>query len=156
MATKVRVVDRGWRKIADNMKRTPQVKAKVGIQGPEAETDRGGITNAGLASIHEFGSPARGIPERSFMRSTFDDKQKNYQKELDRIAGSALDGAELEGEMLLLGEQYRADVIDKIRSGIPPPLSEITIARKGGEATPLIDTGQLLGSISVVIDKGNR
>jgi len=156
MARDVRVVDRGWRKLVDNMKRTPQVKVRVGIQGPEAETDRGGITNAGLASVHEFGSPARGIPERSFMRSTFDEKQKGYQKELDRIAGASLDGAELEGEMLLLGEQYRSDVIDKIRSGIPPALSEITIARKGGEATPLIDTGQLLSSISVVVDKGKR
>lgn len=153
----VKDVDRGWRKIASKMARSTAVRAKVGVQAPEAEIDRGGgLTNAGLAAIHEFGSPPSSIPERSFLRSTFDEKQRGYQKELDRIARAGLDGAALEGEMTLLGEQYRADAIDKIRSGIPPPLAPATIARKGGEATPLIDTGQLVNSIRVVVEKGER
>lgn len=156
MAARITVRDLGWNRIARDATRTPVVRAKVGIQSPEAEVNRGGITNAGLAAVHEFGSPARGIPERSFMRSTFDENQLVYQKEMDRIAGAMLEGAQLEGEMLLLGEQYRGDVIDKIHSNIPPPLADATVARKGGEATALIDTGQLLNSIRVVVEKGRR
>lgn len=156
MAARVQIRDKGWDKIARNAKHPP-VRATVGIQGPEAAAERGsGLTNAGLAAIHEFGSPSRSIPERSFLRSTFDEKVKGYEKELDRIAGAQIDGAQLSGEMRLLGEQYRADVIDKIRSGIPPPLADATVARKGGETTPLIDTGQLLNSISVVVKEGER
>jgi hypothetical protein len=154
---RVKVIDRGWNRLVKNLVRSPNVRSKVGVQGSEAEVARtGGLTNAGLAAVHEFGSPARGIPERSFLRSTFDEKQKGYQKELDRIAGMVLDGAALEGEMRLLGETYRSDIIGKIHSSIPPPLSPETIERKGGESTPLIDTGQLLNSISVVIEKGSR
>lgn len=151
----VKVKDRGWNAMARNVARSPKVSARVGIQGPEAEIDRGGgLTNAGLASIHEFGSPARNIPERSFMRSTFDEKQRVYQKELDRIAGAVLGGVRLEGEMLLLGEQYRADVIGRIHSNIPPPLQPATVDRKQGEATALIDTGQMINSIRAVVVKG--
>lgn len=145
-------IDRGWKRIAKRA-RQPKVSAKVGIQAPEAEaTRKGGITNVLLGMVHEFGSER--VPERSHFRSTFDEKQKDYQAELDRIAQAMLDGARLKGEMLLLGEEYRADVLDKIRSSIPPPLADVTVERKGGETTPLIDTGQYLNSIRVVVTTG--
>lgn len=144
-------IDRGWKRIARRA-RQPKVSAKVGIQGPEAMAPReGGVTNVLLGLVHEFGSER--VPERSHFRSTFDEKRKVYQEELDRIARAMLDGARLKGEMLLLGEEYRADVLDKIRSSIPPPLAAITVERKGGETT-LIDTGQYINSIRVVVTEG--
>lgn len=38
-------------------------------------------------------------------------------------------------------------ILEKIRSHIPPPLKPETVRRKGS-STPLIDTGQLIGSIT--------
>jgi hypothetical protein len=155
MAAKVQIRDTGLRSFLRRARGFSGMKAMVGIQGPAATAARSdGLTNVELASIHEFGAPKAGVPQRSFLRSTFDENRRLYEKELERIAGASLSGAEIEGELRLLGEQYRSDVIDKIHSNIPPPLSDATIARKGGEATALINTRQMLGSISVVVRKG--
>jgi hypothetical protein len=43
----------------------------------------------------------------------------------------------------------------RIAEGIPPPLAEATIARKGGgKTTPLINTGQLRNSIGYKVEGG--
>lgn len=157
MKSKIHVKDTGWNRIKRGAVKLPPMRARVGIQGVEAEQERGpGLTNAGLAAVHEFGSPTQGIPERSFMRSAFDENTKRYQQELDALAKVALDGGNVEGDLLVLGETVRADMIEKIRSSIPPPLQEATVARKKGEETPLIDTGQLMGSIRAVVEKGKK
>src|SRR5262245_44048037 len=106
MTTGVTDIDRGWRRLVSGLRKSRRVEARVGVQAPEAEADHGeGLTNADLAAIHEFGAPAAHIPERSFLRSTFDENQRAYQQEADRIAGAVLDGNAAEGEVLLLGER---------------------------------------------------
>ena len=151
----VKVVDRGWDKIRGKMTSRRYTAgggraASVGIQGDEAQLateEHGGMTNVELGVIHEFGSKdGQHPPERSSIRSTFDQQQKKYQAWLDKVAKAGFDGKEMEGELLLLGEQCRTDIVNKVRSGIPPPLAEATVAQKGGEATPLIRTGQWLNS----------
>lgn len=149
--------DRGWLRIKRNIQKMPPLRAAVGIQGNQALAERDGpITNVELAMTHEYGSPDANIPQRSFIRSTFDEKRRTYQKELDRLGKAALDPARLRGDLRLLGEQNRADIIEKIRSNIPPPLSPLTIDQKAGETTALIDTGQLLRSISVELSEGSK
>lgn len=157
MAARGYEIDRGWKKLVRNFSRAaPDTVATVGVQGPAAEKPReGGITNAGLAAVHEFGSPP--VPERSFFRSAFDANKKKYEAEMPKIAKAVLDGASLEGALRLLGEMNREDVINKVRSNIPPPLSEKTIARKKGEATALIESGEMvLQSISVEVKSGKK
>lgn len=141
-----------------NVLREPVVEARVGIQGAEAETEReGGVTNALIGATHEFGAPEVGVPERSHFRSTFDENQQRYQRQLDRAATEMLDGVPLRRAVRVLGEEYRADVIETIRSGIAPQLAPSTVAKKGGEATPLLDTMQYLNSIrAVVAGSGER
>ncbi|MDF7681191.1 hypothetical protein PT300_11600 [Enterobacteriaceae bacterium ESL0689] len=46
-----------------------------------------------------------------------------------------------------MGEKLAGEVKRKIQSGIAPPLDPKTIARKGS-SRPLIDTGNLLQSIT--------
>jgi len=157
MGARLRDHDRGWARIRKAFGKMATSRkgpvAQVGIQG-DSSREEGGETNAMIAAVHEFGSPTRSIPQRSFLRSTFDEHQRAYQRELDGIARRALDGAKLTGELLLLGEQYRSDVLDKINEGIPPALQDATIERKKGETTPLIDTGQLRNAIRVVVVEG--
>jgi len=148
-----RDIDRGWLRIKKNAKKLADVRATVGVQGDKAmEMREGGITNVQLATTHEFGSPIGRVPQRSFIRSTFDEREKRYRKALEKIAKSTtLTPERVRGELRLLGEQYRADIIDQIRSNIPPPLSQVTIDLKKGETTALIDTGQLMRSIDVQV-----
>ncbi len=154
MGSPVRDIDRGFKRIkrllAKASRRGPAVG--VGVQAAEAKADHNGITNAELAAVHEFGKG--NVPERSFLRSTFDENLKDYDRELESIAKRTYDGStRLEGDLLLLGESMRSDVIQKIRSSIPPPLKPETVARKKGETTPLIDTGQLINALSVEVRK---
>ena len=158
MSKPVKDVDRGWNKLLARFKKHSTGKAvSIGVQGEEAQEEHGeAMTNVSLGTIHEFGSKdGAHPPARSHWRSTFDEKMQKYQKELDRIAKATYDPdsgeGTVEGDLLLLGEQYKADVIDKIRSGIPPILADFTLAHKKGETTPLIDTGQYIGSFSAVL-----
>lgn len=50
-------IDRGWNKLRDELKRTSELgHVKVGVLGEQAAADRGGITQAQLAAVHEFGA----------------------------------------------------------------------------------------------------
>ena len=48
---------------------------------------------------------------------------------------------------------FEADVKQRIRSHIPPPLKPATIDRKGSSLA-LVDTSQLLNSIRAVVKRG--
>ena len=149
----VKVKDTGWNKLKRTCSKVNEKVVAVGIQGKEAEQDHGGTTNVLIGSVHEFGAPNKGIPQRSFIRSTETKNRKKYQKELDEAAGKCIDGKDFEAALLLVGEQFRADIINAIKKGIPPPLSAATIAKRKGDATPLWDTGQLVNSLSAVVRK---
>jgi|Deesub1362B_J571_1020462.scaffolds.fasta_scaffold00499_29 phage gpG-like protein len=49
-------------------------KALIGIFSGEA---------LNYAAVHEFGSPKRNIPERSYLRKTFDEKRNEIEKLID-------------------------------------------------------------------------
>jgi hypothetical protein len=155
MAEKVKVIDRGWKRIQKNMKRYfGGSVAAVGIQGVEAEEIdefvHGDATNVLIGVVHEFGWGNN--PERSYLRSTFDEKLSKYKLESDKIARGIFGGGTAYGALLLLGEQFRGDIIRKIQSGISPGLKEKSlVGRPGSGTTPLWATGQLVNSITSVI-----
>jgi hypothetical protein len=155
MAKVVKDIDRGWKKFKRMFRRTKGPAAHVGIQGRDAEAPKkkGDVTNVLVASVHEFGSPKSGIPERSFLRSSFDENLRDYDRSMKKAAKRVMTSQQLRGEFRLIGEEYRADVIEKIKSNIPPPLAPETQERKARDGAPdkqaLVDTGQLLNSIDV-------
>ena len=87
------------------------------------------------------------IPERSFLRSTVDQKEKDFykfaEKQLDKWLQSNSDP---EPMLNALGLQFRGYVQDTIKDLSSPPDSSLTKAVKGS-GNPLIDTGNLIGSI---------
>jgi hypothetical protein len=122
--------------------------AAVGVQGPKAGEDHDGLTNATLMLFHEFGGAAGRPPERAPMRSTLAEQQAEYQKQLERIGkGVFQGGGTLEGQLLVLGEQYRADMINKMKAGIES---------KEGVVAHLRETGQLWNSLSVEITEPGK
>lgn len=113
-----------------------------------------------LAAIHEFGTDK--IPERPFLRSTFTAKSRDWQQQFGKqIANIAEAKQTAGGALIFTGVVMSADCKKTILAGIAPALHAITIAKRmkkgahgggvtslGGSTTPLIDSGQLLASIT--------
>ncbi len=162
MPARVRVkrVDRGWKK-ARRLIKQPRVLISVGVQGREGNAksgdEDGAPSVADVAAINELGL---GVPERSFLRSTIDAGRGKYAKLLRGIGQAAIEGKiNLRAGAGIIGEVVVGDVKQSISNGIPPPNAESTIVAKGS-STPLIDSGQMRGSITSKVTKskltGNR
>jgi hypothetical protein len=125
---------------------------------PASLTSGRGTENITIAIIHEFGAPRAGIPSRSFLRSTASKKREEWLKMLERVLVLVVkEKLELEDALKLVGERAAADVRRAITSGpgIPPPLKAATIRAKGS-SRPLVDTGQLVRSISYEVHTGRE
>lgn len=108
-----------------------------------------------VAKKHEFGSGT--IPERSFLRSTFEKNENKYRMNIIhnvRAAAMSKRGKILATRKALneLGEMMVKDIKRTIMSFIPPTLSEKTMRnRRSAGVTgfrPLLATRQLYEAIS--------
>lgn len=145
------------------MERVGDAKVKVGVlasrggnaQHVDADGKATGITMVELAAIHEFGSPAANIPERSFIRRTFIEKQDALAGVIAKLArGVVTEKITLERALNVLGAWGAAEVKKTVTLGahIPPPLQPETVARKKSNR-PLVDTGRMVDSVQWEIVK---
>jgi len=142
----IKEIDTGWNRFKKSLARIGDKEVIVGIPG---EVDFSKPTTAAIGMIHEFGSADGTIPERSFIRSTFDKNVNKYERELKKRLTSSIRKTKMADDAALfqVGEIARADVINSIvKREIKQDLKPETIARKGS-STALIDTGNLIGSI---------
>lgn len=143
----------------------------VGIPAAAGRSD-GGPNNAALGYIHETGAPEQNIPARPFLKPGIASVRGEIAQYLAQGGAKALAAAGVEG-----GTVAKAQVeVDKalhriglvaqnaargqIQAGLAPPLSERTVyarlhrkrgRRSAGPMTPLIDTGQLIRSITYTV-----
>ena len=111
------------------------------------------LTNADLAMIHEFGSQAHNIPERSFLRKPLINNAEAVANLAKTAIGKFIAGEiSLEAALGYVGEEAKGISKEAITDGITPALKPATIKRKKS-SKPLIDTGQLLNSITYEIRK---
>lgn len=125
----------------------------VGIQGSHAAAPKAGegLTTADVAAINEFGM---GVPERPFMRQTFEQRRGDLQKLGRGLGKRILDGQmDVERALKVVGVAAVGYVRATIDSGVPPPNAPSTIKQKGS-SKQLIDTGQLKGSITAEVRRG--
>jgi len=157
--------DRGWNKIKKMLSRNVNGKAaSVGWQGSEAGQDHDGTTNVELAAVHEFGSKDGKIPERKLMRATLEQHAEKYSKEEAEILKKALEGKDIDGLLLLLGEMFKADMFETVNGHKLRQIADwadSTKARKeqqGKSGDPILrDTGQLMDAIGVeVVDPKSK
>lgn len=113
---------------------------KVGL--PKGSNDYpDGTSVIMVGAVHEFGSPARNVPERSFLRSTVQEKRRAYKKLFKKVAKKIVDGKiDTKKGLSLIGLQVESDVKQKIIDIKSPPL-------KHREGNPLFDKGHLIESI---------
>lgn len=124
---------------------------KVGVPGSLNNPD--GTSLAMIAAVHEFGNPAKGIPERSFLRGSILTNRKKYIAASKKLSFRVLSGDTTATQVYgLLGQAASDDVKQFIREGDFVPNAAATVRRKGS-SKPLIDTGQLRQSITYVVEK---
>lgn len=127
---------------------------KAGILGAKGAAQRtNSLTVAQQASIHEYG--LGNVPARPFIRPPFEINRTKYLEILKAGYRLATKNKTPEGFrklLALVGQKMAADIKNYVTqgTGVPPPLSPKTIKRKGS-SRPLVDTGQMLNSISYVV-----
>lgn len=134
------------------------VVVKVGVQAKDKAVRRGkggSIRNtdqplAVIAAIHEFG--LGDMPQRSFLRSAYDENLPMIDKMIQRVANGAVFGLGTNAALNQLGNVVQGMVQRKIVDGPFIPNSPATIKRKKS-SKPLIDTGHLRQSIRYVIER---
>lgn len=165
MASRVVLKGPGAKAAVAQLKVLDGLAVKVGILGTgqlhdRAATDAGEpITVAQLAAVHEFGSPKRRIPERSFLRSAIDESAETLKRTAVNVARNVAAGKLTATQAATrLGLVAQAKVQRKIVDGPFAPNAPMTVERKGS-SRPLIDTGQLRQSVSfevVELDDAKR
>ncbi|PZL78246.1 hypothetical protein CI088_00305 [Enterococcus plantarum] len=88
------------------------------------------------------------IPERSFIRSTFDQQEKSWSEYVVKLLGQLINGRITAKELFeKLGIRIQKDIQKTMRELSDPPNSPITTQNKGS-SNPLIDTGRLRQSVT--------
>lgn len=104
-----------------------------------------------IGAVHEFGDESRNLPQRSFLRSTYEDKKERISKNLARALRDQMKQNNYDPERALhkVGVWMVGQVKKKFTNNDWPGLQDPTRGGKNfeGTATPLVDTGQLRASI---------
>lgn len=131
----------------------------VGVFSDEKHEDSD-ISVAEIALIHEFGTET--LPERSYLRSTFDEKRDMLNREAEKLLPSVIFGGMTTGDMLSkIGEKLLEAVKHKITvDGIKPSDSPATLAAKeskGRGDVTLVDSQQMLDALTcIVVTNGGK
>lgn len=157
------VWERLQRSLAINSKAAQESHVLVGViaaKGGDEPAADGGITMIELAAIHEFGSPEAGIPQRSFIRSTFN--RNDVRREMGELAGKlvtkVIHGMKLQTALGLMGAWGTAQIKNTINNRLTTgpenqELKPATIKAKGS-TLPLVDTGRLINAIQWLVKLG--
>jgi len=148
------------------------MSVRVGVQG-DADSDL-----LMIANVHEYGctikvtpkmraylhyqglhmkpdTAAINIPERSFIRASYDAGQMELQKIIDNALNKVISGDKTAQEAMeeigLLASQWTQDYINN--GYVYPPDKPYTLGNKSQETT-LVDSGRLVGSITFKIEGG--
>lgn len=137
---KIKLDTRKLDALVEAMRALSSQRVKVGVLGAA------GSENVVKAVANEFGTAD--IPERSFLRATFNAQRAAYVNALRRAVDAIVMRRMTPQQALgLLGVRVVADVQQTITEIDTPPLAPSTVAAKGS-TQPLIDTGRLRASIA--------
>lgn len=166
MGVKVKSKDKGLGKLEVKTKGIDDKKVQCGVLGEQAW----------LAAIHEYGCKIKvtpkmraylhyqglhlkestkyiTIPERSFLRSGFDKNEKDIIKKSDKLVEDLLYGSLSEAQFLkTIGLLLKSAIQDYARDLKSPPNHPFTVQQKGS-SNPLIDTGDMIGSVNYEVMK---
>ncbi len=152
--------DKGWKqflKFARRHLRGQTASLTVGVHsdaGSYPSQSGPSINAAQVAAFNEFGTEK--APQRSFMRSTFDEKADGEWSDLiATVEGAVIDGRMTQPRALkVIGLKVQSDIQKKIVD-LKVPANAPSTTKAKGSSNPLIDTGHMKNSITYEI-KGDR
>lgn len=111
---------------------------------------------ANFSSTHKSMGRLILIPERSFIRSTFDEKSNEIGEHAEAAVANIINGADINMALSRTGQYIEGEIKRKIGNGPFTPNSPATI-RKKKSSKPLIDTGHMRQSVRYEIgDKSDE
>jgi hypothetical protein len=110
----------------------------------EGSTYPDGTSVPMIAALQNFGSPANNIPPRPFFSNMIAAKSPGWGDSFERILNA--NGMDVRKSLALMGAGIAGQLRVSINETNTPPLSPVTIARKGF-AKPLIDSGVMFQSV---------
>jgi hypothetical protein len=143
-------------RIRASVKKLDRAYVKVGVLGSKGGDQKhdaeSGFTMIELAAVHEFGTSDGRVPERAWIRLSFQTSEKELSAFIAPLAAAVVqDKMDIMRALGLVGQWGVAEVRRTVtQSDIPPPLADSTIARKGSDR-PLLDTGRMLQSVQYEI-----
>lgn len=159
----------GLESLRDNLRQLTQSFVVAGLT-KDSNPYPDGTSVVSVATDHEFGSvgsrtytsprgnqvTVSGIPERSFLRSTFDERKDKWTKKGKLIIQQML-RTRVDANLFFsaLGSSMRNDIRSKIKAIDTPPNSKQVIEDKGSN-NPLIDTGHMINEIEYTIRGGSK
>lgn len=150
-----------WEAVRLNVAALGGKHIKLGVLGQNTPVSgESGITMVELAIIQELGSPAAGVPERSYIRSTLLAKKSEIVAFQGKIVQAViLKRITPEQALNMFGAfmvgLVRATIRNRETTGPEDQANApSTIAKKGSD-TPLIDEGKLIGAISFEVQSGS-
>lgn len=123
-----------------------------------------GTPVAGVAMVHEFGSPSNNIPPRPFMRPSQKKDGPRWRRFLADSAKRAInEGADISVLLDQLGNAVAGDIRKSISNVYAPPLRKKTVDTKRRKLVnavgatsltkPLVETGMMIGSVTHEVSK---
>lgn len=105
-----------------------------------------------VASVHEYGYTPKNIPPRPFMRPAYAANAEKWTKMAAGGFKAAIAGAIDLGDALeQIGGVAAGDIAKAIQAVTEPA---IKYKRKNGSTKPLVDTGQMIQSVTYVLHRG--
>ena len=137
-----------------NLQQFKDSVVKAGILAKDGSQNHSeGITVFQIGMIHEFGVPEKNIPRRSFIRVPIENNIKEITKLIENNHRLVLEkGMQTKVALDLIGIKAQNVIKESFRNNNWKANSRATIKRKGS-SRPLINTGQLIGSISYIVEK---
>jgi len=152
VGTKVKDIDKGFKLLMNNLRVLDGQVVKIGILERNAKDKYpNGATLGEVAVRNEFGI---GPPERRFLRSTFDQKNKQWAKEIAKYMSQQSVRSTFDRRVtIFIGKVIRNDVAQTVLLKKSPPNARFTVLRKGFN-DPLIHTFKLHNSLNFEVKKG--
>lgn len=153
----IKDTDLGFKKIVAQLKSLGTKEVLVGIQeGSKTKSvskvgrkSKSGNLIADYATENEFGTSK--IPERSFIRSSWDENINFIEYITEIQYAKIVDGKNTVNQSLKsIGKSVERLIKQKIRQIQFPPNSKKTIAEKGS-SKPLIDFGNMINSVRYTV-----
>lgn len=149
MARNVTIIDKGWRRIVNNIRAANRQEVVVGIL--EGSKNGEGASIAEYAAANEFGTNT--IPSRPFMRTAFDENRADIHADIDKQGNRMVTGEITARTALTIIGQKQASRIQNTITGrdFLPKLAEETIRRKKGSTKTLVDTSAMVNAVQISV-----